>query len=74
MALLLFKLKEERFRLDTRQSILLREWCDSVGVLGGCGCPIPGNDQDQIGWGPGKPALVLNLAPGNPACDSGLGN
>jgi len=25
---------------------------------GGCGCPIPGGAQDQVGWGPGQPDLV----------------
>lgn len=23
-----------------------------------CGCPIPGNVQDQVGLGPGQPGLV----------------
>jgi len=25
----------------------------------GCGCPIPGGVQGQLGWGPGKTGLVL---------------
>lgn len=24
----------------------------------GCGCPVPGGVQDQVGWGPGQPELV----------------
>jgi len=24
----------------------------------GCGCPIPGGVQGQVGWGPGQPGLV----------------
>ena len=24
----------------------------------GCGCPIPGGTQGQVGWGPGQPELV----------------
>ena len=33
-----------------------------------CGCPIPGDIQGQIGWGPGQPELVC----GNPACVRGV--
>jgi len=29
----------------------------------GCGCPIPGDVQGQVGWGPGQPGLVV----GDPA-------
>ena len=36
--------------------------------LPGCGCPIPGGVQGQVGWGPGQPGLVLNLEDGGPAC------
>lgn len=35
----------------------------------GCGCPIPGGIQGQVGWGPGQPELVG----GNPAHDRGIG-
>ena len=24
----------------------------------GCGCPVPGGVQGQVGWGPGQPGLV----------------
>ena len=27
----------------------------------GCGCPVPGGVQGQVGWGPGQPGLVLNV-------------
>jgi len=38
----------------------------------GCGCPIPGGVQDQVGWGPGQPGLVLNVEIGGPAYGRGL--
>ena len=38
----------------------------------GCGCPIPGGVQGQVGWGPGQPALVLNMEDVSPACGGGL--
>ena len=27
----------------------------------GCGCPIPGGVQGQVGWSPGQPVLVPHL-------------
>ena len=33
----------------------------------GCWCPIPGDVQGQVGWKPGQPDLLLDLAAGNPA-------
>ena len=33
----------------------------------GCGCPVPGGVQGQVGWGPGQPGLVLNVEVGGPA-------
>ena len=39
----------------------------------GCGCPIPGGVQGQVGWGPGQPGLVLNVEVGNPACGKEVG-
>jgi len=27
-------------------------------ALRGCGWPVPGGVQDQVGWGPGQPGLV----------------
>ena len=32
----------------------------------GCGCPIPGGVQDQVGWSPGLPGLVPDLEIGGP--------
>lgn len=34
---------------------------------GGCGNPVPGSVQAQIGWGPRQRDLVFHLAVGNPA-------
>ena len=39
----------------------------------GCGCPISGGVQGQVGWGPGQPGLVLNVEVGGPACGRGAG-
>ena len=36
----------------------------------GCGCPVPGGVQGQVGCGPGQPALVLNVEVDGPACVS----
>ena len=51
--------------------------CSPVCVLAqaalrGCGCPVPGGVQGQVGWGPGLPGLVLNVGVGGPACGGGL--
>ena len=35
----------------------------------GCGCPIPGSVQGQVGWGFEQPGLVKNV----PACGRGVG-
>jgi len=35
---------------------------------------IPGGVQDQAGWGPGQPGLVLNVQVGGPACGGGVGD
>ena len=40
----------------------------------GCGCPIPGGVQGQVGWGPGQPGLVLNVEVGGPACGGRVGD
>jgi len=40
----------------------------------GCGCPIPGGVQGQVGWGPGQPGLVLDMQVGGPACGRGVGD
>ena len=39
----------------------------------GCGCPVPGGVQGQVGWGPGQPGLVLNMEVGRPTCGRGVG-
>ena len=39
----------------------------------GCGCPIPGRVQDQIGLRPGHPVLAPDLEVGGPACGRGVG-
>jgi len=38
----------------------------------GCGCPVCGGVQGQVGWGPGQPGLVLNVEVGGPACGTGV--
>ena len=38
----------------------------------GCGCPIPGGVQGQVGWGPGQPGLVLNVEVGALPMAAGL--
>lgn len=40
----------------------------------GCGCPIPGGVQGQVGWGPGQPGLALNVEVSGPACGKGAGD
>ena len=39
----------------------------------GCVCPIPGDVQGLVGWGPGQPGLELDMEVGGPACDRGIG-
>ena len=39
----------------------------------GCGCPIPGGVQGQVGWGPGQPGVVLNVEASGPVCGEGIG-
>jgi len=34
---------------------------------------MPRDVQDQAGWGPGQPAVVLDLEVGGPACSRGVG-
>ena len=38
----------------------------------GCGCPVPGGVQDQVGWGPGQADLVSDLKDDGLACGGGL--
>jgi len=37
-----------------------------------CGCPVSGGVQGQVGWGPGQPNVVFDLAVGNSACSRRL--
>jgi len=39
----------------------------------GCGCTGPGGVQDQVGWGPGQPGLVLDMEVGGPAYSREVG-
>ena len=51
-----FKLKEGRFRLDIRGKFFTKSGeALQQAAQRGCGCPIPGGVQDQVGWGPGQP-------------------
>jgi len=40
----------------------------------GCGCPVPGGVQGQVGWSTGQPGVVLNGEVGGLACGRGVGN
>ena len=42
-------------------------------ALRGCGCPILGGVQGQVGWGPGQTGLVLDMEVGGPACGGVVG-
>ena len=51
-----FKLEEGRFRLDTRNkfyTVRVVRYCNQEG----CGCPLPGSIQGQVGWGFEQPGL-----------------
>ena len=56
-------MKEGRFRLDVRGKFFTRRKFFTIEVLEqaaqrGCGCPVPGGVQGQVGWGLGQPGLV----------------
>jgi len=38
----------------------------------GCGCPLPGRIEGQVGWGFEQPGLVLNVEVGGSACSTGV--
>jgi len=40
----------------------------------GCGCLVLGHVQNQVGWGPGQPGLLLDMEVGGPACGKGIGD
>ena len=39
----------------------------------GCGCPIPGGVQGQVGRGPGQPGLALDAEASGSVCSRGVG-
>ena len=57
------------------RSVLYQESSEALAQAAqrGCACPIPGAVQGQVGWGPGKPGLVLDMQVGGPACSGGDG-
>jgi len=60
--------------LSWRNLSLLREWwVAGTAAQRGCGCPVPGGVQGQIGWCPGQPGLVLDMEDGGPAWGRGVG-
>ena len=55
-----FKPKEEIFRVGVREKFFAESGeALAQSAQRGCGCPIPGSDQGQAGWGPGQSDLVL---------------
>ena len=65
-----FKLRQGRFRLDTRKLFFHTEGGDTLEQVaqGGCRCPIPGDIQGQAGYGSGQPGLMFD----NPAHSRGV--
>ena len=65
-----FKLRQGRFRLDTRSKLFHTKGGDALEQIaqGGCGCPIPGGIQGQAGCGSSQPGLVV----GSPARGRGV--
>jgi len=48
-------------------------WCHAAqAAQRSCGCPIPGDTQGQVEWGPRQPGLLLNQVIGNAAMAGGL--
>jgi len=60
---------------EVKHCFLLALLCEVLAQAAqrGCGCPVPGGVQGQLGWGPGQPGLVLNVKGGSPACSKGVG-
>ena len=52
----------------SQASVLMGDFNHSDVDQRGCGCPIPGGVQDQVGWVTGQHALVPDLEVGGPAC------
>jgi len=66
--------RREDFGWMSGGSFWLWEWWGAgTAAQRGCGCPIPGGVQGQVGWGPGQPGLVLNRELGGPACTRRVG-
>ena len=70
-----FKWREGRLRLDVRGKFLTKRVVRLLAKAAqrGCGCPFPAGVQDQVGWGPGQPDLILDMEVGGPACGRGFG-
>jgi len=64
LALVLFKLKEGRCRLDVGNKSfaqrVVRRWHSCPEI---CGCPIPGGAQGQAGWALGSPSWWVAALP-----------
>jgi len=67
-----FKLKEDRFRLDTRRKLIYSEGGEALAQVAqrSCGCPLHGSVQGQAGWSSEQPGLVEGV----PAHDTGVGS
>ena len=61
--------------LSSRREVLHRKSGEVLAQAAqrGCGCPILGGIQDQVGWGPGQPGLVLDTEVHGPAYSRGVG-
>lgn len=49
------------------------ETCTGTGCQRSCGCPIARGVQGQVGWDPGQPDLLFDLAVDKPAHSTGVG-
>ena len=52
----IFQIISKAFR-----SLRVTEGLERLPSREGCGCPVPGGVQGQAGWGPGQPALLLDM-------------
>ena len=69
-----FKLREGRFRFGCQGEVFYYESSEVLeqAAQRGCGYPVPGGVQGQVGCGPGQPGLVLNVEVDGPACSRRL--
>ena len=60
----------ERFRLDVRGKFFHSDGGEVLEQVTqkGCGCPVPGSVQGQVGWVHKKSDLGIDPAVCNPAC------